>query len=182
MHTVKARATLLLILALLVLGIAGAPACVADVTDESYEDPTAIESEPITSAEAAAEWDFFARTNHARLNHGLHRLHMSKRLRAVARDWSTHLQRQQRLEHNPRLQSIIDGFAPHWTRWGENVGVGGSVRSIQGAFMDSPPHRANILGHFRYVGIGVAIGGRGRIWVTVDFLKTTDNLVVVTPP
>ena len=57
----------------------------------------------------------------------------------------------------------------NWSLIGENVGVGGGVKSLHNAFMNSPGHAANVL-HllFRYVGIGVRRYD-GRMWVTVIF-------------
>jgi uncharacterized protein YkwD len=58
-----------------------------------------------------------------------------------------------------------------WSTWGENVGVtGGTVASIQEAFMRSPGHRANILNRgFRRVAVGTYRDGNGYLWVTVFF-------------
>jgi uncharacterized protein YkwD len=37
--------------------------------------------------------------------------------------------------------------------------------------MDSPPHRRNALNRrYKKVGVGMAVGDDGRIWVTVLFL------------
>ena len=57
-----------------------------------------------------------------------------------------------------------------WHTWGENVGyTPQDVASLQQAFMDSPPHRANILNRALHP---VAIGSvrvDGTLWVTVFF-------------
>jgi uncharacterized protein YkwD len=53
---------------------------------------------------------------------------------------------------------------------GENVGYGSSISQVEGAFMASPPHRANILnGSFNLVGIGV-VRQNGRVWVDQLFV------------
>ena len=39
----------------------------------------------------------------------------------------------------------ISSATDHWVWLGQNVGVGSSAEALQQAFMDSPPHRANIL-------------------------------------
>lgn len=44
------------------------------------------------------------------------------------------------------------------TRWralGQNVGRGGSCKRLFRVFMSSSVHRANILGAWRYIGVGV---------------------------
>jgi uncharacterized protein YkwD len=44
------------------------------------------------------------------------------------------------------------------------------MKSLHLAFMDSAPHRRNILYRaYKYVGIGVVRSG-GRMWVTVLFM------------
>ncbi|MCX6544198.1 MAG: CAP domain-containing protein [Acidobacteria bacterium] len=58
---------------------------------------------------------------------------------------------------------------------GENVGRGNTflARLIHQSFMDSPPHRDNILNPaFDAIGIGVAIGRRGMYFVTEDFIRS----------
>jgi hypothetical protein len=49
-------------------------------------------------------------------------------------------------------------------------------------FMSSPPHRANILGPYNYVGIGAAYDGAGNLWVVVDFVASPVAQPTVTPP
>jgi uncharacterized protein YkwD len=58
-----------------------------------------------------------------------------------------------------------------WRTWGENVGVTSStVWSIQHAFMNSPPHRSNILNRaFHRVAVGTYRDANGFLWVTVFF-------------
>ena len=57
-----------------------------------------------------------------------------------------------------------------WRIAGENVGVGGTMWRLYEAFMDSAPHRANILGQgFRRVGVGV-YAHDGFLWVTMIFV------------
>jgi uncharacterized protein YkwD len=57
----------------------------------------------------------------------------------------------------------------NWSILGENVGVGGSVDSLQQAFMNSPAHKDNImLPGFTNVGIGT-VHKADRLWVTVIF-------------
>jgi uncharacterized protein YkwD len=70
----------------------------------------------------------------------------------------------------------------NWSILGENVGVGGTVDSLQRAFMNSPEHRANILySKFHYVGLGV-VQKRGRMWVTVEFEARSDPGTRLRPP
>jgi uncharacterized protein YkwD len=57
-----------------------------------------------------------------------------------------------------------------WWAWAENVGAGPSVGWIHGAFMDSWSHSATILNpNYNYVGVGVAYGSDGRVYVAQVF-------------
>jgi uncharacterized protein YkwD len=56
-----------------------------------------------------------------------------------------------------------------WSAAGENVGAGPSLARLQARFMDSKPHRQNILNRdFEHVAIGV-VESHGSFWVTVIF-------------
>jgi hypothetical protein len=57
-----------------------------------------------------------------------------------------------------------------WDKMGENVGRGQSPSSLHQAFMDSPGHKANILGDYNYVGVGTG-SKDGYLYVTVIFMK-----------
>jgi uncharacterized protein YkwD len=49
-----------------------------------------------------------------------------------------------------------------WWRLGENLGWGGGSQAtpaaMVAAWMDSPGHRVNVLGQFREIGVGLALG------------------------
>jgi uncharacterized protein YkwD len=66
-----------------------------------------------------------------------------------------------------QLRHALDGYS--WGIGGENVGVGGSLESLESAFMASKLHRENILRReFDHAAVGV-VRSDGRIWVTVIF-------------
>ena len=73
-----------------------------------------------------------------------------------------------KLFHTTDVSVYLDGI--DWHAWGENVGyTPGDVAGLQQAFIDSPPHRENILnGAFQQVAIG-AVRVDGTLWVTVFF-------------
>ena len=59
--------------------------------------------------------------------------------------------------------------ATKWQLGGENVGVGGSLESLEDAFMASDPHRKNILRRvYDHAAVGIARAD-DRIWITVIF-------------
>jgi len=98
---------------------------------------------------------------------GPEQLGWSATLILTAQAWSQHLAQAGALSHrNP----LSDGAPAGWRKLGENVGYGSSVDVVQGAFMNSPGHRANILDRtFNNVGIGVTVDGNGRRWVVQEF-------------
>jgi uncharacterized protein YkwD len=53
---------------------------------------------------------------------------------------------------------------------GENVGYGGSLGQLLDAFMDSPPHRENLVGRWRKTGVGV-YHQSDRVWITQLFYR-----------
>lgn len=124
------------------------------------------------AAPGSEELDFFNRTNDARAQNGLAPLQWDEAAADIARGWSSNMAATQTLSHNGNLSNdITDTVTGDWTRIGENVGYGPSVGTLQNAFMNSPGHRANVLGDYNRVGIGVVRDGTGTIWVTLDFVK-----------
>lgn len=124
---------------------------------------------PTGTAHAAidggAESQFVAALNQARAAQGLPALSVAGDLTSVARSHSSRMADGNNLHHNPNLGSHVSG----WQKVGENVGKGPSVNSIHSAFMNSPSHRANILGaDWTQVGVGVDVRG-GTVWVTQVF-------------
>lgn len=122
---------------------------------------------------AAEENAFAARIDADRAAHGLGDLTVNLQLTRVARGWAQQMAADSTLRHNPRLDQQVRGT---WARLGENVGhstqsgatARALVENLHTSFMRSPTHRANILGDFNQVGIGVAITG-DTMWVAVVF-------------
>ena len=172
---------IVLVLALSLSGCAIATDPSADDAAEGTDDES-VE----TTAEALVirnvEWEFFAKMNQARVNHGLKRLKMPPGLVRIARAWSGHMEAENELSHRGNLSARINAVVTkNWSGWGENVGVGGDVAGLHQAFMQSTAHRHNVLGKWDYVGIGVVRDG-AQIWVTFDFLRSSANLPTRTAP
>ena len=109
-------------------------------------------------------------TNNSRLNNGVHRVDIHWTMSRLARRHSIAMANKGYIFHTANPSAFyLDGV--HWATWGENVGVtGGTVSSIQNAFMQSTGHRANILNQrFRRVALGTYRDDAGLLWVTVFF-------------
>lgn len=71
------------------------------------------------------------------------------------------------LFHTPDLASELGGR--NWSIGGENVGFASSLGAVMGNFMDSTPHRRNILRRgFDHAAVGV-VKSDGSLWVTTIF-------------
>jgi hypothetical protein len=114
---------------------------------------------------------FIGLLNQARQSSGLATLVTDPAAASVARAWAAQMGSENTLHHNPSLAAQVDAHVTSaWARIGENVGVGYSVQSLHDALWASPGHRANLLGDYNRVGVGVVYAG-GRIWVTQVFVK-----------
>jgi uncharacterized protein YkwD len=87
-----------------------------------------------------------------------------------AEPWSPQMAAQGRLSHQS-LSPILSRCGGQTAA--ENVGMNSSQSpaSMVAAFMDSPPHRANILNPaYTRIGVGAYRDARGVWWVTQDFV------------
>jgi hypothetical protein len=136
----------------------------------------AVGTQAASAASPRMETQFLGLMNAGRAQQGLAPLTVDAQLTAAARGWSDTIERNGSLSHNPDIQRELPAG---WTRWGENVGTGPSVTSLEAAFMASAEHRANILGPFTLVGVGVDVTEAGMIWVTVDFAALAPGATTV---
>lgn len=113
-------------------------------------------------------WQVFQATNASRGRFDVPKLQLNRELSLIARHHSQAMARSGDLFHTSDVDVYLHGIA--WHVWGENVGyTSQDVTSMEQAFMDSPPHRSNILnGAFREVAIG-SVRVDGTLWVTVFF-------------
>lgn len=124
----------------------------------------------------SAEDQMTSLINVERRSRGLQPLAPNVQLTGVARGWTPKMVSAGKLSHNPNLGKQVSGA---WARLGENVGVahpgGGEVAEsivnrLHKAFMNSPGHRANVLGDYTQIGLG-AVWSNGSLWITVVFSK-----------
>ena len=95
-------------------------------------------------------------------------LTLNRELSVIARRHSLAMSKAGTLFHTSNVDVYLHGMT--WHIWGENVGyTPQDVASLQQAFMDSPPHRDNILNRaFTHVAVG-SVRVDGTLWVTVFF-------------
>ena len=134
-------------------------------------------------AQAGAEGDFLSKINASRSAAGLPPVSMHSDLVPDARNHSAEMMAAGQIYHTSNLAAVASG----WEALAENVGAGPTVNDLHSAFMNSSGHRANILGDYNYVGVGVASDGE-LLWVTVIFMRkgappetTTTTTTTVAP-
>lgn len=110
---------------------------------------------------------FARRTNAARVNNDVGKLKLDPQLARVARYHTREMIRKGELVHTPITK--LGRRVTRWVALAENIGMGGSVKSLHRAFMKSAGHRANIINAgYEFLGIGAIKKGK-KIWVTVVF-------------
>jgi uncharacterized protein YkwD len=119
-----------------------------------------------TAAPTAVERRLLDLVNGTRQARGLPPLAIRDRLVRMAHRHSARMARQRVLFHHPCLSCRFP--SGDWSALAENVGTAGSLHRIHRMMMRSAGHRANILGAFVNVGVGVVRAG-GRYWVTEIF-------------
>ena len=111
--------------------------------------------------------EMFRLTNDDRADHDRRALDLDAELSRYARRHSQAMADAGEIFHTENLAAKLKD--KDWSAAGENVGVGRSLADLEAAFMDSTPHRRNILNRdFDDVAVGV-VESDGNFWVTVIF-------------
>ena len=111
-----------------------------------------------------AEKCFMRKVNRVRAENGQRRLNWDKQLGYVARRHANTMANQGGVWHDQSLGRRVT----RWRSLGQNTGAGGRCKKLFRSFMASAPHRANILGHWRFIGVGTRWDG-GRLYVQQIF-------------
>jgi uncharacterized protein YkwD len=132
---------------------------------------------PSTGAAAeTAETSLLREVNRARAAHGVAPLRLDAALRRAARFHSADMLRRDFFSHGA-FAARLQRFGARGRTFSENIAMGpgrsAGARLIVRMWLDSPPHRANLLNPaFRRVGLGAAggdFGGQAATLVTADF-------------
>jgi uncharacterized protein YkwD len=161
----RALAALVTSATVVVGAVPGLPASLTGTADAAASTVNAVRLNGYEAAIVSA-------LNSTRVAHHLRALVVVPGATDVARRWSWQLAGKQALSHNPSLVSAIQhAGSAAWTMIAENVGMAPSddPSMLFTAYMNSPPHRANILDpSARFLGVGV-VERSGAAWNTLDF-------------
>ncbi len=123
----------------------------------------------VAAASPANESSMVGLINGERAGSGLNTLCTHGDLTAFARNHTADMIEAGSIFHSSNLGSAASG----WTAMGENVGMGPNVSVLHSAFMSSSGHRANILGDYTHIGVGIDLAADGTMFVTVVFMKAS---------
>ena len=111
---------------------------------------------------------FMRRINRIRKDHGRGALQWDKHLGVVGRKHAHKLANAGTIWHDD-----IGAKVTKWRSLGQNTGKGPGCRKLTRAFMHSSGHRANILGRWRHIGVGV-VRDNGATYVQQVFERRRD--------
>jgi uncharacterized protein YkwD len=112
--------------------------------------------------------------NRIRAEQKLLSLAVSEKLQAAAQSHARDMAARRKMTHQgsrlSRLPDRIKAQGYPYRRVGENVAMGQfTVDRLMKGWMDSPPHKRNILGGFSQIGVGCAIAEDGKPYWCVNF-------------
>ena len=131
-----------------------------------------IHAQEITST-TDMERQIFDWTNQERAKVKAPPLKWSDRLAIAARLHSDEMVKRNDLSHKVKDEPVfterLSEQGAHFSAAAENVGYGDNAQELQDGWMNSPPHRANLLNPaYTEMGVGIVRSG-DRLWATEDF-------------
>jgi len=121
--------------------------------------------------------------NALRTSRGLRPLTVNQNMTSLARQHTVAMAAEQHLAHTADLTA---GVTVAWERMGENVGFGSNLGLVWNAFLNSPPHLANVTDPvYDSIGVAVEIDGNGILWTTHRFLQVAEPTpppIMIPPP
>jgi hypothetical protein len=147
--------------------------------DSQQQEPLAPNSHAVESAPAKAE-QLFKLANEARTAAGVGALTWDPALAEAALRHGMRMAIEGPIAHRydgePDLTSRAGAAGAHFSYVEENIAVGSIPETIQGGWMDSPEHRANLLNpEVDHVGIAVVASG-GLIFAVADYTRAVTVL------
>jgi uncharacterized protein YkwD len=131
---------------------------------------------PVTGSMSADERKMIGLVNQDRADNGLPALTFDASLRAAALAHSEDMSENNYFSHTSPTQgdfsTRLKASGVKYSAAGENIAMYGSVEAAEVGFMNSPGHRANILGNYTRVGIGIVYNqSKGAYYITQWFAK-----------
>ena len=139
---------------------------------------TVIPNQPAAVAAPILDGDMLDLINNERAAHGLGSLTRHWDLEDDASGQTGRQVARGTIFHTADLTKVVTG---DWASIGENVGVGPSIPLLHDAFMDSPGHRANILGDWSHIGISAKKSDSGQTYITVIFMRVRGSVANAEP-
>jgi len=164
-------------------GPVAAPAAKATGDDLHALGDAAAPVDPRSIAAQSVEVQtIFAMTNAERIKHGLKPFEWSPELAAAARTHAQLMVNSNELSHRyagePELSARASQAGAHFSAIAENIAEGASVGMIEQEWMESTPHRANILdANANAIGLAVASSG-GLLYAVEDFAMGSKVLTI----
>jgi len=127
---------------------------------------------PAGSPGSGATGDMVQAVNQDRAAYGLGGLVWDDQLYRLAQGHAEEIAASNNLWHSDLGAWLTMPWMAGWRSLGENLLVappGTNAWSAEDMWMGSPPHRANILGGFNRIGVGVTVDGAGRVWMVALF-------------
>lgn len=119
--------------------------------------------------------DVLNRTNQFRKSKGLPDLVMLKELNGIARQHSEDMANGREGFGHSRFDkrtSLAKDEMKLIGRFGENVAYGATTaEQVMKMWINSPPHLRNLVGQYKYIGIGIAKNSQGVIYYTQFFAE-----------
>src|ERR1700674_4320115 len=139
-------------------------------------------SPPARGREDGPAQALFESANHERAVHGLAPLKWSATLAAAARPHALRMAAQNTLSHQlpgePGLAERASQAGARFSSLAENVAEGPSAESIHQQWMNSPPHRANLL-DVQLDSAGIAVAERNGVLFAVEDFSLAAGMLSV---
>ena len=105
--------------------------------------------------------------NRARVANGKHILKKDPKLTDIAVQWAACMAFNQKLDHGDfagRIATVYPNVAA-----GEDIAVSATLDDVINLWMNSAPHKEQILGDYTIVGTGKSKGADGSVYWCIDF-------------
>ncbi len=132
--------------------------------------------------DSTSERYLFDAANRERAARGLPQLRWNVQLASAARQHALHMAQRNEISHQfpgePDMTERAFRAGAHFSALAENVAEAPSAEEIHTGWMNSPPHRENLLDpQLDSVGISVAVRG-GELFASEDFSRAVEQLTL----